>query len=239
MDVIDHVLQLCKVCEDITKPIAYKGMCRNCYDRDLRERRRNGEAPLRRKPKNNAICKVCGDPDRPQASLGMCKRCYSKHLYHSRKRNGQNNVDHNAVPGASYGLAQHGSSFGAEELGCAGPGEPAAGDAAHGPDTSATGVVKRVVPVAHEVTALQWGPSWNDMLEAAEWLGSHGYMFTIKYASDEERRRGVEIFPELRLMDSQYRTHVVTHGLWIVAHHDRQFRVVTTSQLLHDYREAS
>ena len=89
-----------------------------------------------------------------------------------------------------------------------------------------------------EVIAVQWGPEWNRMLETAESLGRLGFMFDIKYSTPEQRRRGVEIFPELTLMDDRFRPHVVTQGLWIAIHPGyRQFRVLTTKQLDLEYEE--
>lgn len=96
----------------------------------------------------------------------------------------------------------------------------------------------RLTPVAEGITAVQWGPAWKRMLEAAEHLGEKGMLFDIKFTSPEDRRRGVEIYPELHILDSRYRLHVVTHGLWVVVHPGyRQFRVLSTTELSSQYKE--
>lgn len=98
--------------------------------------------------------------------------------------------------------------------------------------------MKRLVPVDHEVTAVQWGPDWDGMLLAAEHLGNMGMLFDIKFATPEDRRRGVDIYPELIILDDRFRSHTVTHGLWVVVHPGyRQFRVLSTAELQAQYKE--
>ena len=98
--------------------------------------------------------------------------------------------------------------------------------------------MKRMTPLVDEITAVQWGPDWHAMLVTAEQLGEAGMLFDIKFASEEDRRRGVEIYPELHIMDSRFRNHVVTHGLWVVIYPGfRQFRVLSTDELKAQYKE--
>ena len=98
--------------------------------------------------------------------------------------------------------------------------------------------MKRVVPAPGDLVAVQWGPSWDAMLKAAEKLGEAGMLFDIKFASEEDRRRGVDIYPELHIMDTRFRNHVVTHGLWVVIYPGyRQFRVLSTDELEAQYKE--
>lgn len=99
-------------------------------------------------------------------------------------------------------------------------------------------MTKRLVPAVDEVIAVQWGPDKDAMLGAAEFLGSRGMQFDIKFTSPEDKRRGIDVYPELHLFDDRFRVHVVTRGLWIVVYPGfRQFRVVTTERLQADYEE--
>lgn len=98
--------------------------------------------------------------------------------------------------------------------------------------------MRALEPVVTEVTAVQWGPDWNAMLVTATHLGEKGMLFDIKFASDDDRRRGVNIYPELHLLDTRFRTHVVTHGLWIVVYPGyRQFRVLNSEELAAQYQD--
>ena len=63
-------------------------------------------------------------------------------------------------------------------------------------------------------------------------------MFDIEYASPEDKRRGVDVFPELHIMDSRFRQHIVTQGLWIAIHPGfRQLRILTAEQLELEYED--
>lgn len=97
-----------------------------------------------------------------------------------------------------------------------------------------------LAPVYDAVTAVQWGPSWAEMLSTAQYLGEQGYLFDIKFSGDVEKRKGANIYPELHLYDSHFRLHVITHRLWIVTYPGiRQFRVLDAKDLREQYREAS
>lgn len=86
------------------------------------------------------------------------------------------------------------------------------------------------------VTAVQWGPDVNGMMHAAEVLGNAGLMFSIKSTTPEEEARGIDILPELEILDQRFRKHVVTPGLWIVLHPGyRNFRVVDKATLDGEY----
>jgi hypothetical protein len=74
------------------------------------------------------------------------------------------------------------------------------------------------------VTALQWGPKWEDMEEVGKFLGANGFMFDIKLADE---RRGIDVMPELEVYDWRFVKHTVTFGLWIMVYPGtRQVRVV-------------
>ena len=90
-------------------------------------------------------------------------------------------------------------------------------------------LVTRLVPAE----AIQWGPTWDDMCQAAELLGRKGLMFKIV---QPQQRVGVDVLPELHVYDKRFRPHVVTPGLWIVIHPGyREFRVLDWYQIEREY----
>lgn len=92
----------------------------------------------------------------------------------------------------------------------------------------------RALPVG--VTAVQWGPDYIGMMCAAEVLGNAGLMFDVKSTTPEEEARGIDILPELVILDKRFRKHIVTPGLWVVLHPGyRNFRVVDKETLTEEY----
>lgn len=200
-------------------------ICRSCYSRDeylrltpeQRERRRNHNRALRKRKQSEAAAVQQQSTEIAEEEVG-------------------NYVEPGAAPGVADHLGQLGPWDEVEELGHGGSGSSAADGV---PDRRARGrTVKRVVPAPGDLVAVQWGPSWDAMMRAAEQLGEAGMLFDIKFASEEDRRRGVDIFPELHILDPRFRTHVVTHGLWVVIYPGyRQFRVLSTAELEAQYKE--
>ncbi|AEV52028.1 hypothetical protein [Rhodococcus phage REQ1] len=197
-------------------------LCRSCYTRDeylrmtpeKREARREANRRLRARAKADA----------------------EAHKTIEQEEEVGNYVE----PGAAAGVADHLGQLGpwdeVEELGDGGPSSAAADGVPH---RRASGCgMKRLVPAVEEITAVQWGPDWKSMLQTAEQLGERGMLFDIRFATEEARRRGVDIFPELHIMDTRFRTHVVTHGLWVVIYPGyRQFRILSTEELDAQYKE--
>jgi hypothetical protein len=91
----------------------------------------------------------------------------------------------------------------------------------------------RLVPV----TAVRWGPDWDHMKAAAEYLGSQGIMFQLITATEDQVARGVDVMPELVLFDAHYRPHQVVFSQWVVLYPGyRNFRVVDNQTLHKEFR---
>ena len=97
-----------------------------------------------------------------------------------------------------------------------------------------TSMQLKTKPVRAE--AFRWGPGWDTMMDTAAELGKRGQMFELVFASEEDERRGVDILPEMVLLDYRYRKHVVTQDYWIVVHPGtRNFRILTEEQVYAEY----
>ncbi|MBM4570318.1 hypothetical protein GS534_24365 [Rhodococcus hoagii] len=200
-------------------------LCRSCYSRDeylrmppeQKERRRKHNRELRARKRAEAQAAQQLANEQAEEEVG-------------------NYVEPGAAPGVADDLGQLGPWDEVEELGDGGSGSAEAGGVSDRRPRGRT--VKRVAPAPGDLVAVQWGPSWDAMLKAAEKLGEAGMLFDIKFASEEDRRRGVDIYPELHIMDTRFRNHVVTHGLWVVIYPGyRQFRVLSTDELEAQYKE--
>jgi hypothetical protein len=98
-------------------------------------------------------------------------------------------------------------------------------------------IVKELSTRLTPVKAVRWGPDWDHMKAAAEYLGSQGIMFQLVSADEDQRSRGVDVMPELILFDAHYRPHQVVFSQWIVLYPGyRNFRVVDNQTLRAEFR---
>jgi hypothetical protein len=87
------------------------------------------------------------------------------------------------------------------------------------------------------VTAVQWGPTWEDMDEAGKFLGEKGFMFDLHVA---DKRQGVDVMPDLVILDWRNCAHVVHWNDWVLVYPGyRQMRVVDGDTVLRETQQLS
>jgi hypothetical protein len=85
-----------------------------------------------------------------------------------------------------------------------------------------------------EINAYLWGPDWKGMSECAFKLAGHGLPYRLVTHQDKTGDANMS-WPELHIPDSRNRIHVVTQGLWVVVYPERDFRVITQTELFSQY----
>lgn len=85
------------------------------------------------------------------------------------------------------------------------------------------------------VTAIEWGPSTEDMIEAGRYLGENGFRFELV---QKDPRRGVDVMPELVVYDWRELAQPVGYKQWILVYPGyRQLRVVDKETMLRETQD--
>lgn len=91
----------------------------------------------------------------------------------------------------------------------------------------------RLIPVK----AVRWGPDWDHMQAAAEFISNQSVMYQLVTADQDQIDRGVDVMPELILFDAHFRPHHLTFSQWVVFYPGfRNFRIVDNQTLRAEFR---
>lgn len=82
--------EACVECGLTTSPHRARGLCKRCYDRLLKRRKRGQSIALPMAPqpiawsRDHDACVACGTTEFPHDARGLCERCYGKSAFHKQ-----------------------------------------------------------------------------------------------------------------------------------------------------------
>lgn len=76
-------------------------------------------------------------------------------------------------------------------------------------------MIKEVERESKSYTVLRWLGGFDELQEVGQKLGTLGYIFEVRTPGHPLDQQA-NVYPELHIYDNRYRSHVATHGTYII-----------------------